>query len=206
MALLHAAEIRPTKIKLVRTWGPTQPWFVGDDLDLRTVGAYRFDDPDGEVGIETLLVRAGDGPVLQIPLTYRGEELAGADEWLITTMEHSALGKRWVYDACGDPVYAAALATTILTGGTEAAVERESDGVRTPVEPTARVIGSGSQTEIDTVGLVDVRDADSATLVITSVADLELLRVLGDSFALGGSTLTGTWAGQAEPVLLAVAR
>ncbi|MET0928850.1 MAG: hypothetical protein ABWX74_05000 [Aeromicrobium sp.] len=206
MALLHAAEIRPTKIEMIREWAPTQPWFVGDDLGLEIIGAYRFDDPDDEVGIETMLVRSGDGPILQVPVTYRGAPLAGADEWLITTMEHSVLGRRWVYDACGDPVYAAAIATTILGGGTEAPVEREADGVRTPVEPTVRATGSGSATEVDTVGLVDVRDADGATIVITSVAEVEVLRVVGEAWAMGGDTLTGKWAGQDDPVLLAVAR
>ncbi len=207
MALLHAAEIRPTKLELIREWAPTQPWFVGDDLGLSQVGAYRFDDPDDEVGIETILVRSGEGPILQVPLTYRGAPLAGADEWLITTMQHTALGDRWVYDGCGDPVYAAALATAILTGGTQADVEREADGVRTPVEPSIRVIGSGKADEIDTVGLVDVRDVEAGTVVATSVAEIEVLRVVGDStWALGGETLTGTWAGQEDPVLLAVAR
>lgn len=207
MALLHAAEIRPTKIELIRDWAPSQPWFAGDDLGLEQVGAYRFDDPDGEVGIETILVRSGDGPVLQVPLTYRSAALAGADEWLITTMEHTALGTRWVYDACADPVYAAALATTILGGGHEAALEREEDGVRSPVEPNVRVVGSGTSTDVGSVGLVDVRDIDAATLVVTSVADLEVLRRVGDdSWALGGLTLTGTWGGSPDPVLLAVAR
>jgi hypothetical protein len=206
MALLHAAEINPSKIDLVRTWAPTQPWFEGDDVGLEVIGAYRFDDPDDEVGIETLLVRSGDGPILQIPLTYRGAPLAGAEEWLITTMEHSALGDRWVYDACGDPVYAAAIAATILLGGSEAALEREQDGVRSPVEPTMRVTGSGTASELDTVGLVDVRDHDGATLVITSVAEIEVLRVVGEAWAMGGNTLTAKWAGQDDPVLLAVAR
>jgi hypothetical protein len=207
MALLHVAEIRPTKIEMIRAWAPTQPWFAGDDLGIEQIGAYRFDDPDGEVGIETFIVRAGDGPTLQIPVTYRGAPLAGADEWLITTMEHSVLGDRWVYDACGDPVYAAALATTILAGGTQAAVERQADGVRTPVEPTAHVIGSGTTKDVGSVGLVDVRDQDASTLIVTSVADIELLRVVGDdSWAMGGETLTGTWAGRTEPALLAVAR
>jgi hypothetical protein len=206
MALLHAAEIRPSKIELIRAWAPTQPWFEGDDLGLEIIGAYRFDDPDGEVGIETFIVQAGDGPLFQIPVTYRAEPLAGAEEWLITTMEHSVLGDRWVYDACGDPVYAAELATTILGGGTQAVLEREQDGVRTTVEPSVHVIGSGTSTDIGTVGLVDVRDADSSTLVVTSVAEVEVLRVIGDSWALGGKTLTGTWAGRSEPVLLAVAR
>ncbi|MCL3817100.1 CG0192-related protein [Aeromicrobium wangtongii] len=207
MALLHAAQISPSKIELIRTWAPTQPWFAGDDLGLEIIGSYRFDDPDGEVGIETLIVRAGEGPFLQVPLTYRGAPLAGADEWLITTMEHSALGRRWVYDASGDPVYAAALATTILGGGTQAPLEREENGVRTPVEPSVHVIGSGTQVEMDTVGLVDVRDLDASTVIVTSAAELELLRIVGDdSWALGGKTLTGTWAGRPDPVLLAVAR
>jgi hypothetical protein len=206
MALLHAAEIRPSKIELIRAWAPTQPWFTGDDVGLETIGAYRFDDPDGEVGIETILVRSADGPILQIPVTYRGAPLAGAEEWLMTTMEHSFLGDRWVYDACGDPVYAAAITTAILTGGTEAALERESDGVRTPVEPTVRVKGSGSESELKSIGLVDVRDHDSSTLVVTSAAEIELLRVVGNAWAIGGATLTGTWAGQDDPVLLAAAR
>lgn len=206
MALLHAAEIRPSKIELIRAWAPTQPWFVGDDVGLEAIGAYRFDDPDGQVGIETILVRSASGPTLQVPLTYRGEPLAGADEWLITTMEHTVLGTRWIYDACGDPVYAAALATTILGGGSQATLERDTDGVREPVEPSVRVVGSGSETEVGSIGLVDVRDVDAATLVATSVADIEVLRVLGDSWALGGKTLTGTWDGQSDPVLLAVAR
>jgi hypothetical protein len=207
MALLHAASIRPTKIEMLRAWAPTQPWFTGDDHDLEQIGAYRFDDPDGEVGIETFLLRSGDGPILQIPVTYRGEALAGADEWLITEMEHTVLGHRWVYDACGDPVYAAALATVILGGGSEAAIEREADGVRTPVEPTVRVTGSGSSTDVGSVGLVDVRDRDAATLIVTSVADVELLRVVGDdAWSMGGESLTGTWPGRDEPALLAVAR
>ncbi|QGG43059.1 CG0192-related protein [Aeromicrobium yanjiei] len=206
MALLHTADMHPSKIELLRAWVPTQPWFEGDD-QLEPVGAYRFDDPDGEVGIETVLVRSGDGPVLQIPLTYRAEPLAGAEEFLVGTTEHTVLGTRWVYDGCGDPVYAAAIVRTIVTGGTQADLERRlSDGTMEPVEPNMRVVGGGSSTEHEPVGLVDVRDADGSTVVVTSGAEVELLRVLGGAWAMGGETLTGTWAGQDEPVLLAVAR
>ncbi|MRK00029.1 hypothetical protein GEV27_00705 [Aeromicrobium sp. S22] len=206
MALLHTADMHPSKIELLRAWVPTQPWFEGDD-QLEPVGAYRFDDPDGEVGIETLLVRSGDGPVLQIPLTYRAEPLAGAEEFLVGTTEHTVLGTRWVYDGCGDPVYAAAIVRTIVTGGTQADLERRlPDGTMEPVEPNMRVVGGGSSTEHEPVGLVDVRDADGSTVVVTSGAEVELLRVLGGAWAMGGETLTGTWAGQDEPVLLAVAR
>lgn len=205
MALLHAAEIRPSKIQLIGEWAPTQPWFAGDGVGLVAIGAYRFDDPDGEVGIETHLVQSGDGPILQIPLTYRAAPLAGAEEWLVGTMEHTVLGNRWVYDGCGDPVYAAAIATVILAGGTEAALEREKDGVRETVEPSVRVVGSGSSQDVGPVGLVDIRDQDGSTLVVTSVADIEVLRVLVDTFTLSGETLTGTWAGREHPTLLAVA-
>src|SRR5215218_7739419 len=100
MALLHRAEITPTKLELLDAWLPTRAWYRGPaDPGLAKVGAFRFDDPAGEVGIETLLVQAGDGPVLQVPLTYRAAPLAGAEPWLIGTTEHSVLGRRWVYDA-----------------------------------------------------------------------------------------------------------
>jgi hypothetical protein len=69
-----------------------------------------------------------------------------------------------------------------------------------------RVTGSGSTTNLDSIGLVDVRDHDGATLVITSAAEIEVLRVVGEAWAMGGDTLTGKWAGQDDPVLLAVAR
>jgi len=50
MALIHRATIRPTKAELLDDWVPMQPWGT---RELELVGAYRFDDPDGEVGIET---------------------------------------------------------------------------------------------------------------------------------------------------------
>lgn len=55
-----------------------------------------------------------------MPLTYRGAPLPGAEPWLVGTMEHSVLGRRWVYDGCGDPVHVAALVATILAGGIQA--------------------------------------------------------------------------------------
>ncbi len=146
MAILHAdADITPTKPELLAAWVPAQPWFVGDATALEHVGAYRFDDPDGEVGMETHLVRAGDGPILQVPWTYRGAPLDGAESHLVGTMEHTVLGSRWIYDAIGDPVYQSVLATTILTGGTHAELEREfADGHTEIMEPSVRVKGSGS--------------------------------------------------------------
>jgi hypothetical protein len=138
MALLHKAVLVPSKLELVGGWAPSQPWFDGDaSVPLVTIASYRFDDPAGEVGIETLLVRAGEGPILQIPLTYRNEAVAGAEKWLIGTMDHSVLGKRWTYDAAGDPVYLEELAKATLGGGTQVNQYFEEDGKRVYRDPTA---------------------------------------------------------------------
>ena len=111
MAILHRATITPTKLELAAAWLDRQR--LGGTGGVEMAGSYRFDDPDGAVGIEALLVRRA-GEVFHLPVTYRGAPLDGADAHLITTMEHSVLGRRWVYDAAGDPValgcYAAALA------------------------------------------------------------------------------------------------
>src|SRR5262249_5100908 len=61
------------------------------------------------------------GDVLfQVPLTYRDEPLAGADDALITEMEHSVLGTRWVYDGLRDPRFVIMLAAVTMTGQGEA--------------------------------------------------------------------------------------
>ena len=56
------------------------------------------------------------GAVLHVPLTYREAPLDGAEESLVTTVEHSAPGRRWVYDACIDPVFWTTLCAMTLTG------------------------------------------------------------------------------------------
>ncbi|HST64162.1 MAG TPA: hypothetical protein VLM05_03145, partial [Mycobacteriales bacterium] len=112
MALLHNAQVTPTKLDALTAWVPGRIWAAGLDASaLSSAGAYRFDDPDGEVGIETLLVRTADGVLLQVPLTYRGAPLDGAEDALVCTMDHSVLGPRWIYDGCADPVGVRALAT-----------------------------------------------------------------------------------------------
>ncbi|MDQ1651477.1 MAG: hypothetical protein QOI35_677, partial [Cryptosporangiaceae bacterium] len=102
MAVLHRAELKPTKLELLAAWLPGRRWFDGPAAAIERVSSFRFDDPAGAVGIETILVRAGDRPVYQVPLTYRDAPLAGADRWLLGTTDHSVLGQRWVYDGCGD--------------------------------------------------------------------------------------------------------
>jgi len=188
MALLYRATLVPSKLGLVATWAPKQPWFVGEkDAALETVASFRFDDPDGEVGVETLLVTAGGGPVMQIPLTYRNEQRPGSREGFIGNLEHSVLGTRWVYDATADPVYLGELARAILTGGTQVEQWIEVDGVMTLREPTAEVVGSGSEIEptVDAVALDVVR------VPVEGPRD--------------GLVLTGTWIGHPVPTVLATA-
>ena len=93
MALFHLATISPTKEELIAEWAPTQPWGPPADAPTDFIGSYRFDDPEGRVGMEIHLVDA-EGTLLQVPLTYRDEPLAGAERALITEMQHSALGTR----------------------------------------------------------------------------------------------------------------
>lgn len=192
MALLHGgASITPTKLELLATWLPARPWFEGDASALDLVGAYRFDDPDGAVGMETHLLRAGDSTIYQVPLTYRAAPLDGADAYLVGTMDHTVLGGRWVYHASIDPVYLTVLADTIRTGGSQAELVRESGDGRTEImEPSVRVKGSGTPA--------------------AGPVELDVLTVLGaplaDQLGAGDGTLTGTWGGLDSPVLLAVAR
>jgi hypothetical protein len=189
VAVIHRAQIAPTKAELIAAWLPSQAWSGGAPVPLELLGAYRFDDPAGEVGIETHLVRTGDGAVLQVPLTYRGAPLAGAERHLVGTMEHTRLGRRWVYDGSGDPVYVAVLASVIRAGGREAEEWVETDDGPERREPTAHVAGSGTP--------IDSQET-------TAAAGLVVLRLVGRAVSPeGAGTLTGTWPDQAEPALLA---
>lgn len=61
MAVHHLATIVPSKLELLQAWVPHQPWTAGADTSALTrLGSYRFDDPDGEVGIETHLLATAD--------------------------------------------------------------------------------------------------------------------------------------------------
>ncbi|MBN9620863.1 MAG: hypothetical protein J0H43_14215 [Actinobacteria bacterium] len=205
MALLHQAQLTPSKIEILQRWVPDQPWGVGGSLE--PLGAYRFDDPDGEVGIETHLLRGADGRILQAPLTYRGAPLSGAEAALVATIRHSVLGQRWVYDGPHDPVYVQALATVILTGGRQADLEfARADGVVERREAPTRVAGSGTpDTAVPSLAGATVTTDAALTAVRGDGLELDVLRVLGRALS-DGPTLTGTWPGQDAPVPLAGAR
>ncbi|WP_097318580.1 CG0192-related protein [Paractinoplanes atraurantiacus] len=205
MALIHRAQIRPTKLELLEGWLPSREWAVGGGSGLERVAAYRFDDPAGEVGIETLLVRAGEGPALQVPLTYRGAPLDGGDSWLVGTCEHSVLGPRWVYDATGDPVYAAALVTAILGGEGQAQEFFETDGRLEPRALSMTIAVDGSAAEGDPALNDQVVPGDPA-LVVTEAAEFAVIRRVGDGGARKGLRLSGSWEGQPALVPLVYAR
>jgi hypothetical protein len=204
MALLHDATLVPSKLELLAEWLPGRSWFTGD-AELQRIGAYRFDDPAGAVGVETFLVSAGDGTVFQVPMTYRNEALPGKEDFLLGTTEHSVLGTRWVYDGCADPIWASALATAILTGGTQAEEFLNRNGRLEPRAPSATVTGSGTPgTPVPEIVAVTCFDQGVATVVAAGALDLVVARVVGVAIE-ATQTLTGTWAGN-EPVVLAGAR
>lgn len=192
MALIHKAVLNPSKLDLLSAWLPSQHWFTGD-AEIQQLGAYRFDDPVGEVGLEALLVRSGAGPLLHVPLTYRGTPLPGAEDFLVGTAEHSVLGTRWVYDGCGDPVWATALARAVLTGGTQAEEFYDVDGRLEPRAPTATVWGSGtSRTPAGPIRAVSCHDDGPTTVVRSEQLELVVVHVVGAE-AWGEHTLTGSW-------------
>jgi hypothetical protein len=210
MATLYAAELRPTKIELLSRWVPTQTWTEGVDTSaLEPVGAYRFDDPDGEVGVETHLLRTVDGQIIQVPLTYRARALDGAENSLITKMHHSVLGERWVYDASVDPVYARTLATTIFRGGEQAELIYLEENGPQKRDATTWVRGNGSSTAVDPdMEYVSFAHAGNATIIDTGGFTLRVRRVVDlgpDHDAFGQATLVGRWSGRDVWTVLATA-
>lgn len=203
MAVHHPATITPTKLELLRAWVPHQPWIGSADTSALTVlGSYRFDDPNGEVGIETHLLATADGQVLQVPLTYRGRPRTSDEHSLITTMRHTALGDRWIYDACHDPVYVTALVTAILTGGRQADLFTATDDGLVQEVVTTHVHGSGSlaAAQVPKMAAPEVTHDETTTRIRAGIT-LTLLRL--PVTGTGESTLTGTWPGQRTPLLLA---
>ncbi|HEX4685214.1 MAG TPA: hypothetical protein VH228_00430 [Nocardioides sp.] len=191
MGIVHRATLTPSKQELVEAWLPSRAWAEGRTITEK-VAEYRFDDPAGQVGVETILWRTDDGTLLQTPLTYRGAPLAGGDSVLIGTCGHSVLGPRWVYDGCGDPIWAATLTTAILTGGQQAQMMVEHDGELVDVPARMQVRGSGSaETAVPAVSSVESLEDDGAvTRVSAGPVVLSLARVVGTPLT-GDATLTG---------------
>jgi Maltokinase N-terminal cap domain len=205
MGVIHRATLAPSKQELVASWLPTRLWTAGRRVDCK-LAEYRFDDPVGEVGVETILWRTDDGAVVQTPLTYRAAPLAEAEPHLIGISAHSVLGQRWVYDGCGDQVWAATLAEAIATGGIQAQMFFEQDGERIDVPPRMRVEGSGSPGDRPAVTSVDsVIDDGTVTVIRAGDIELTLARVVGSQLD-GTLTLTGRIGDSDDLLLLATMR
>jgi hypothetical protein len=55
VAIFHRATISPTKDELIAQWARTRPSGPAAGVAMDVIGSYRFDDPDGRVGMETHL-------------------------------------------------------------------------------------------------------------------------------------------------------
>lgn len=163
MAVVHSsATIRPTKQELLETVF---------DGPVEVVGAYRFDDPEGEVGVEGFLVRR-DAALRHVLFSYRGAILASEGAHLVSTMEHSELGPRWIYDGATDPVAIACVRRAILGKQVQAVLELWEDGRLVGTrEPAVRLRASAADAG-DPAGAVHVlrepeEDASGPSLVAT---------------------------------------
>jgi len=202
MGIFHRATITPTKAELIADWAPTQAWGPAPGDAVEVVGSYRFDDPDGRVGMETHLVSAG-GELFQVPLTYRDEPLDGAGDALITEMQHSVLGTRWVYDGLRDPRYVVMLAALTMTGQGEAIGMAVHDGRWYVVPSNVRVQGGGWTLERVAVDGFELASDDADASVLHN--DRFTLTVFRRP-APGPRppvALTATWDGLTDPVVLA---
>ncbi len=202
MALIHQATLTPSKLELLAQWLPSRRWY-SEGGGLARVGSYRFDDPDGEVGIEVMLIEQG-GKVFQAPLSYRAQPLEGGSEFLVGTMEHSVLGPRWVYDGAGDPVVLCALINATAHGAPQAILEVEIEGKMITRPNDVNVQANGSATGVpQPVRVLSISDSDEKSTIETHDYRVDIARVVGASTD-APFVLQGTWAGQSSAPLVGV--
>lgn len=188
-AEIYDAVLTPGKMDLLRAWVPRQTWFDGDVAVLEQVTAYRFVDPDGEVGMESFLLADGER-TFHVPVTYRGAELPGAEDHLVGTLEHSVLGPRWVYDASADPVYVAEVRRVIAHRDAAADQLAVEDGTVTPSPVNIRGGGDALQMGARKPGAGSPADPEAQIVrVVSEENDAE-----ADCPLIGSpGTLSGTW-------------
>ncbi|GGV36827.1 hypothetical protein GCM10010495_62510 [Kitasatospora herbaricolor] len=199
MAVIHRTSLKPGKLELLTSWLPSRPWYLGGagGPDLAKAGGFRLDDPQGEVGIEFMVITDTSGAhpaTYLVPLTYRGAPLDGAEHALVGTMEHGVLGRRWAYDGCHDPVLVGRL-TALIEGRAQAQDQNTSD-VPDP-EVTRSCAGDGlARPDFTTAAAVDHRDGTDLTAPHGAVLRLyRALRPAPDGEPLLPADATGHVAG-----------
>lgn len=221
MALIYDAELTPGKLQVIAAWLAEQPWSgVEADAELERITSFRFDDPADEVGLEVTLVRVPGGEAfIQVPLTYRGEPLEGAESHFVAKIDHSVLGERWVYDATADPVFLAELERAIRYEKTNAREFVHSDDddkeneERTDVASVTGVVkedmrhtGRPTAETLTVETRPSPNTIDGVTMVRAGDAELEILRFPQNEDGAGHTVigrLVATWDGQSTPVQLA---
>jgi hypothetical protein len=193
MATIHDTTMSPGKLDLLAAWLPAQSWYLGGGRApaLAKAGGFRLDDPDGEVGIEFMVVTDGSGDQVtayQVPMTYRATALAGAGGALIGTSQHGVLGHRWIYDGTRDPVLVAQLAA-LLHGSAEPQAQSVSD-TPDPTVTVRPVPGSGSVT---LTGPVVAADGPSATDLRAGPLTIRVNRILGAVGEAGQPGVSASW-------------
>ncbi|PZT75706.1 MULTISPECIES: maltokinase N-terminal cap-like domain-containing protein [unclassified Streptomyces] len=175
MAVIHRTTLAPTKLEMLTAWMPTRPWYVGPSRpNLVRSGGFRLDDPQGEVGMELMVVTdtSGDEPTAYfVPLTYRGAALGGAEDAFVGYPTHGVLGRRWVYDGCHDPVLTAQL-LALLDGRVEAQAQSVSD------TPDPSIEHASEAGPFDSVTASAADGPDGTDLTLTGGAVLHINRVL----------------------------
>jgi Maltokinase N-terminal cap domain len=184
MAVIYDTTLVPSKLELLATWLPAQPWYRGGTQPaLSRAGGFRLDDPAGEVGIEIMVVTdaSGDEPASYLtPLTYRGAPFADAEDHLIGTTEHGVLGRRWVYDGVHDPVCVDQM-LALVRGDVEAQARDDSNTTDATVSRDLSVRGDFDMSEaMHIVSGSASTDVSGLTLSGRKVV-LHIVRVLHDS-------------------------
>ena len=208
MAIIHHTTMSPGKLELLTAWLPAQPWYrqTGHQPELAKAGGFRLDDPQGEVGIEFMVVTDGSGygaTAYQVPLTYRAGALAGACGGLIGTSEHGVLGRRWIYDGVHDPVLLARLIALI-----QGEAEPQAQSVSNAADPTVtgRPVAEGSLTLVRSAVVANAPSGTDLRVETVGPGDLQpgelvlrICRILqpGDGINVnhgaGPPCLSATW-------------